>query len=342
MSKVPDNFFKWSIIGHRQIVSYLQNNLKNSQTAHAYLFCGPSHIGKSTVAKEFLASLVCRNLHQKQSSVPCGQCDCCKQINSQIHPDVYWLKREINEKTGKKKKNISIEQVRELQNKLSLHSFLDTYKIAVIADAQTLSQEAANSLLKTLEEPSPKTIIILLATNSAELPATIISRCQLIKFYPVDPKDIFDHLIDLKVERKKAKTLTALSFGRPGVALNYFLAPEKYEAFEEQIQEFVSLIKSGNIERFKMISEIIESHDADELKEILAVWTKVIRDLLLLRIGAQDFISNLNLFSELEQVAKVYQSKDLIENLKKINQAKRYLSANVNPKLALENLVLNF
>ncbi|MFA5021996.1 MAG: AAA family ATPase [Patescibacteria group bacterium] len=342
MSKEQDNFFRWSIIGHRNVVSYLQNNLKNLHTAHAYLFVGPAHVGKSTIAKDFVTSLVCRNLHNESFLVPCGECDCCKQIANNIHPDVYWISRETNEKTGKLKKNISIEQIRELQNKLNLHSFLDSYKVAIVEEAQTLSQEAANSLLKTLEEPTQKTVIILLATNISLLPQTIVSRCRVIKFLPVDPKDIFDYLVSLKVDRKKAKTLTALSFGRPGIALDYFFQSQEYADFEEQVQQFITLMKASSNQRFQIVNELVESNDIDQVKNILLIWIKVIRDLLLIKNGLENSISNLNISAELEQLAKSYQSNNLIGGLNRIGLAKRYLDANVNPRLTLENLVLNF
>src|SRR3989344_1191746 len=176
MSKVINKQSKWPIVGHSHIVSYLQNSLNNLKLAHAYLFVGLDHVGKAAVAGYFINSLVCQNLEVEALAVPCGECQSCRQALSGNHPDVYWLARELNEKTDKLKKNISIEQVRQLQNKLSLRSFLNSYKIAVVSEAQTLSAEAANSLLKTLEEPSARTVLILLAENLARLPQTIVSR----------------------------------------------------------------------------------------------------------------------------------------------------------------------
>lgn len=343
MSDKSNNRFKWPIVGHSNIVSYLQQGLANDNTSHAYLFVGPTHIGKTTVAKNFVDSLVCQDLHEKdKGEVPCGVCECCKQIENNIHPDVYWLEREMNEKTNKRKKNISIEQVRELQNKLSLHSFLNSYKVAVIEQAQTLSLEAANSLLKTLEEPTAKTVLILLVTNTALLPRTIISRCQIINFLPVSDKELTDYLISLKTERKKAKTLAAMSFGRPGIALSYLGEPDLYADFQESVKQFVTLMKADINSRFKIISEVVNSGDIDSIKETLIVWTKVLRDLLLMKTKGENLISNLKISSDLEELANTYRIKDLVKILADINFTKRYLAANVNPKLTLENLVLNF
>ncbi len=342
MSKEEFNRFQWPIIGHSNIVNYLKNCLNLDKVSQAYLFVGPLHIGKTLVAQYFVSSLVCKNLHRGNEVVPCGRCDCCRQVANKIHPDVYWLERETNDKNGKLKKNISIEQIRALQNKLSLRSFLDSYKIAVINEAEALSLEAANSLLKTLEEPTPKTVIIMLTTNLALLPATIASRCQIFRFLPVSTKEILNHLISLKVERKKAKTLTALSFGRPGIAVNYFLESDFYPAYQNQVKQFVTLMKAGINDRFKMINELVAENDLDLVQETLGIWSRVLRDLILIKYSTKNLISNLNLAFELDQLAAVYSGSNLIKFLGAVNSAKRYLQANVNSKLTLENLILNF
>jgi len=342
MSKGENSRFQWSIVGHQSIVSYLQNNLEDSQIAHAYLFVGPEHIGKTTVSENFVNSLVCENLDQEAGAIPCGQCQHCRQVAKGIHPDVFWVQRTADEKNGKLKKNISIEQMRELQNKLGLHSFLDSYKVAVINEASTLSPGAANSLLKTLEEPTPKTVIVLLAANLARLPQTIFSRCQVLRFLPVSDQEIFDYLLSLKVERKKARVLAALSFGRPGVAANYSSDPDCYNNFQDQVKQFVILLKSDINERFKMIGELIEFNNIDSAKEVLLIWNKVLRDLILIKHSAEDFISNLKLLPDLRQLAATYSNDSLLRIMSEVNSARRYLEHNVNPKLTLENLVLNF
>jgi DNA polymerase-3 subunit delta' len=342
MSKALVNRFSWPIVGHKNIVSYLQQSLENEKVGHAYLFAGPKQVGKNTVAQYFVNSLVCDGLTKGSGPVPCGQCECCRQIANKIHPDFFSDSREINEKTGKLKKNISIEQIRQLQNKLSLHSFLNSYKVAIIDQAEALSLEAANSLLKTLEEPTPKTVIILLVSNLALLPQTIASRCQVIKFLPVSTKDIFEHLHSLKVERKKAKALAELAFGRPGTAISYMAEPENYDDFLDKVSQFILLLKSSISQRFKLVSEMAELSDVNLLKESLVIWNKVLRDLFLIKYSAPNLVSNLKSLSELEKISAGYDLDKLIKILGEVNLAKRYLDANVNPRLTLENLVLTF
>ncbi len=341
MSEKRDNQFQWPVIGHHNIISYLQQSVLKDRVTHAYLFLGPEHIGKTTVAKNFIGSLVCENLSLKNTPIPCHQCQYCQQVENKIHPDILWLERQVDEKTGKSKKNISIEQIRELQNRLSLFSFLNSYKVAVINEAHNLSQEAANSLLKILEEPTPKTVLILLINDISFIPRTIISRCQVLKFLPVGEEEIFNHLISLKAERKKAHLLAALSYGRPGIAINYLTEPEDFADYQSKIKEFLLLHKANIGERFKTVNEVISFSDFEAARDILNVWIKVLRDLVLLKNLSPELVNNLNFIKDLEQLANLYNDKKLIQILGQINQAKSYLQANVNPRLVLENLILN-
>jgi DNA polymerase-3 subunit delta' len=334
--------FYWPMIGHKNIINYLQQNLTDELVSQAYLFVGPDHVGKATVAHYFVNSLLCSNLGKESGKIPCGECDYCRQLANGIHPDVFWLKRELNSETGKLKKNISIEQIRELCNKLSLHSFLNSYKVAVIEQAEALSLEAANSLLKTLEEPSAKTVIILLVNNLAAVPKTVASRCQILKFLPVSGREIFDHLVFLDVDRKKAKSLASLAFGRPGIARHYLDSQDEFMDFQEAGKNFISLFKADNISRFKLVSEIVSQAETDAIKANLLIWQKILRDLILIKVSLENLTTNDRLSSELTALAGRYPLARLIKLISEINQSQRYLGANVNPRLVLENLVLSF
>ncbi|MAF13330.1 MAG: DNA polymerase III subunit delta' [Parcubacteria group bacterium] len=337
--------FNWPIVGHLNIVNYLQRSLTNNSIAHAYLFVGTPHLGKATVAKSFTDSLICQNLakdNEDNEKIPCGSCNGCKQIKNGIHPDVYWLSREVNDKTDKLKKNISIEQIRQIQSKLSLHSFLNSYKIAIIDEAETLSLEAANALLKLLEEPTAKTVLILLTANLAKIPKTVASRCQVLKFLPVKYEDIFDHLRSLKVDRKKATVLANLSFGQPGMAINYATDNELYLDFQDQAKQFVTLLGSKANTRLKMLGEVVDLKDINSIKDSLNIWSKVLRDLVLIKLNNENLISNHRFLTDLKELASKFSPKSLASTIINLNSSRRYLDANVNPKLVLENLVLNF
>lgn len=334
--------FKWPIIGHSNIVSYLQRNIETNKVSHAYLFAGPNGLGKTMVANYFINSLVCENSNNGEGVLPCLECKCCQQVANHIHPDVYWLKRQYDIKKDKLKKNISIEQIRELQNRLNLHSFLNSYKIAVIEGAESLNKEAANSLLKTLEEPTPKTVIILLSSNLNILPKTVVSRCQVLKFLPVSQKEIVEFLKSEGADLKKARSLASISFGRPGIAMNYFADHEMYDDYQQQIKNFISLTESDVGSRFKLISDFIEINNIGKIKETLNIWSRVIRDLIFIKIKAENLISSPNLLKSLNGTAAIYSNNDLFNLMKQINVSRSYIDANVNPRLVLENLVLNF
>ena len=151
--------FNWPLVGNDHIVEYLAKSIANNNIGGSYIFTGPDNLGKTTVAKYFANALVCLNKEQGEGILPCGQCSACEQVNKQIHGDVHLIKKE------KDKKNISIEQVREFIRVLGMASFLNSYKIGIIKHAESLSLEASNALLKTLEEPKVKVIIILVSSS---------------------------------------------------------------------------------------------------------------------------------------------------------------------------------
>jgi len=190
----------WPVIGHHNVVQYLQNALRRHQFAHTYLFSGPAHVGKSLVAEYFIQTLFCLNYQESGSAIawPCGECQSCRQFGKGVHPDYFLLSPEEG------KRAIGIDQVREWQRSLGNKSFLTKYKIGLIAGAELLTTEAANALLKTIEEPVGNTIIVLLTDDLNLLLPTIISRSQVIKFGPVAEKDILQYLVQLGEERSDA------------------------------------------------------------------------------------------------------------------------------------------
>jgi len=343
MSKALSNpKFQWPVVGHKNIAAYLQNSIVKNKVSHAYLFFGPAGIGKTAMAESFVNSLVCRQADHRDGLIPCGLCDCCLQIKNRIHPDVYWLERPTDPKTGRVKKNISIDQVRELKSKLSLRPFLDSYKAAVVTEAQHLSQEAANALLKTLEEPTAKTVLIILTDNFSWIPKTIVSRCQVLKFLPVAQSEITASLVERGAEKLAAAKLAALAYGRPGIAINYFSDPESLQAYQEKIKEFLALTQADLIQRFRFIQSEFGYAETDEIFQTLNIWLKTLRDLALIKTQNQNLVTNISAGSDLEKIANGYSTAKLTNLLRQVALAKKYLAANVSPRLTLENFVLNF
>ncbi|MFH1173268.1 MAG: DNA polymerase III subunit delta' [bacterium] len=331
--------FNWDFVGNGNIVEYLKKSLLNRQLVHGYLFYGPDHVGKEKLANFFINSILCAD--QASGSVPCQTCLHCQQLAKGIHPDVFWLNRQEG------KKNISIEQVNELRNKLGMSSFLNSYKIAVIQEADKMSRGAANALLKTLEEPAKKTIVILITSKISFLPETIVSRCQILRFKPVATLAISEYLTGQGIERYLASVIANLSAGRPGLAINLSEDSDLLNYYQERAKVFLKL-KAGDIsQRFKEVKSLVDGSDSyseknDGLLDVLDIWLSVLRDIFLIKSLSVDLIKNIFIQEELEKLASRYSYGRLREIIKNLKQTQDYLRQNVNQQLALENLVINF
>ncbi len=332
--------FNWPIVGHKNIVELLGRSIANNKLVQAYLFYGPEHIGKTAVVKELVASLICEE-NGLESRLPCRNCVACEQFAKNIYPDIFWIEKEAD------KKNISIEQTRELQGRLAKTSFLNSYKIAIINRAEDLSEEAADSLLKTLEEPTPKSIIILISSKLTSLPATVVSRCQSLRFSPVAQDEIFHHLIKLGASRQLADNLAHLANGRVGLAIDYFQNQELFDAHQTKVKGFLKLIEADLVTRFKLVSDLVPTKGSSvenlpTIFDLLEVWSSVLRDLILIKNNSFKFGSNIFIEEELSPLARKFAASRLIKLLNKIKEVKALLALNVNQRLALENFALEF
>lgn len=336
-SKVKLN---WPLIGNRHIFEFLAKGLANKNISGSYIFTGPSSIGKTTAAYYFARSLVCQA--SDQLVLPCGQCSACQEAAKGIHGDIYLIKKAAD------KKNISIEQIRDFIRSLGLSSFLNSYKIGIIENAETLSEGAVNALLKTLEEPKTKVVIILTVTDFEVLPKTIISRSQILRFQPVKSDLIHDDLIkNHGAQRSQAKNFSRLAAGRPALALKFLENKEYYENYKTNIQTFVKLLNPDMNERFKTIENILgKSARGQESVELagrmIDVWQNLARDLMLLELALADLVQHQAFAKELATVKNELSLRSILNLIGVLKQAKEYLANNVNSKLALESVAASF
>lgn len=316
-----------SIIGHKKIVEFLDKSAENNRLVHAYLFIGPEHVGKTTVATWFADKI----LNQ----------------DSKNHPDFIFIERERDEKTEKLNKNIKIEKIRDLIGRLGMTSFLNSYKIALIPEAEALNSASANSLLKTIEEPKGKTVIILCAESCENLLPTIVSRCQIINFSLVKKDEIYKILLKSGVSENQAKNFSRLSFGRPGIALNFLQDEESFKLYQAEIENCCDLIKSNLSDRFLKLEDYFKEKVSlldrvEQLNKILWIWSSLFRDVLYIKEGSSENISNYFFVERLKEVSVGLSGNHVSNILKSIEKTREYLSNNVNPRLALENLILRF
>ncbi|MDD5081898.1 MAG: AAA family ATPase, partial [Dehalococcoidales bacterium] len=165
----------WPVVGQARVVDLLKRSLERRAVAHAYLLVGPPHVGKMTLALTLAQALNC-----EATAPPCGQCSSCQKVVSAKHADVQVINLISSLEPGETKPQaeISIDQIRQMQHSASLPPFEGRCKVFIIEGAEHLSDEAANCLLKTLEEPVGRVVFILLTTSERLLPATVVSRCQ--------------------------------------------------------------------------------------------------------------------------------------------------------------------
>jgi len=325
--KKADN---WGMIGHEQVVDFFKMVLKNDQLSHAYIFYGSNNIGKETFALKLAEKLFCEN-----SSL---QCDV------KAYPDLTLIGRKIDEKTGKQKKLISIDQIRGLCNRLGMSSLIGGAKVAIINEAEWLSIEAANALLKTLEAPSKTTVIILLTENISRLPETIRSRSQVIRFNPVNKEKINAELLKKGLDEIQSKEITGISFGRPGKAINFCENPEAEAEYDAIVDSFVELVSSPLYGRLKKIEVFIPKSGEliDKVKKLEAqfeVWEQLLRDVISMKSNLES-ISHVKYTDEIKTIADKYSFKKISLILKTINQVRRAMHQNANPQLVLEKLFI--
>lgn len=316
------------VIGHEWAVALLKRSLARNRLAHAYLFVGLPQIGKTTLAL-FLAQAV--NCLQPDNK-PCGHCMACRKIQRGLHPDV----RVIDEEGG----SIKINQIRELQNEVTLAPFEGRQRVYILCDFQNATLEAANCLLKTLEEPPPRVMLILTAMQAEMLLPTIVSRCQVLNLRPLALVQVEQALqVYWGVELHQARLLAKLSGGRMGWAIEasrdeaLLLDREKYLLVLEQA------LGGKRIERMRLAQQLSQS--PEDLHGILALWQNWWRDLLLAKSGNAQLMTNVDREQTVLHEAQLYTLHEIRAGLRALERAAEYIEQNVNPRLALEVLLLS-
>lgn len=282
-----------SILGHSRQIEYLDKVLKRGRISHAYFFYGPAHVGKFTVAKLFAQKL------------------------GSIDPIILDTKHTLVSKKDQRK-DIPIEDIRELKRRLSLASTKDEWRVSIINEAENLSEEATNSFLKLLEEPGENTLFLLISESPELLPPTIVSRCHPIRFSLVPDNLMEPHLKNRIKDELVRKEILLLAAGRPGVAFELAEDKDLFEK-EQKFRKMFSAALSG------------EAHD------IFSFTGKIYGDAGLRRKSAEYLIGHLRE----KMLGNVSREEDFVNRIKKVHEIYTVLeTTNVNPRLALDVMFL--
>lgn len=318
------------IVGQEQIKEHLQNALMGKKVSHAYIINGEKSSGKEFIANVFAMSLQC----EKEGAEPCQECRSCKQALSANQPDII---KVLHEKPG----TISVDDIRaQINNDVAIKPYSSPYKVYIVNEAEKMTPQAQNALLKTLEEPPEYAVILLLTANVNSLLPTILSRCVVLNMKPVSDELVKKYLMEqLKVPDYKAEVCVAFARGNVGKAKS--LASS--EDFENVKNEALSLLKYiRDMELYEIVAAIKKISDykldVNDYLDIMAIWY---RDILLFK--ATKDANHLVFREEIQAIRKAAgrSSYEGIESvIKALDKAKSRLNANVNFELTMELLLL--
>lgn len=318
------------IVGQEQIREHLRNALASGKVSHAYIINGEKNSGKEFIARVFSMALQC----EKGEEEPCQECHSCKQALSGNQPDII---RIVHEKPN----SIGVEDIRrQVNGDVAIKPYSSPYKVYIINEAEKMTVQAQNALLKTLEEPPAYAVIILLTANLNALLPTILSRCVVLNMKPVPDELVKQYLMEqLQVPDYKAEVCVAFARGNVGKAK----ALASSEDFENVKSEALSLLKyihdmelSEIVAAIKRITEY--KLEIGDYLDIFAVWY---RDVLLFK--ATNDVNSLVFREEIQSIRRTAQrsSYEGIETvINALDTAKKRLDANVNFELVMELMIL--
>ncbi len=326
----------WRTIGNKKALDFLRRGLAAGRTSHAYLIAGPRQIGKMTLAMDLASALECIG-----DDKPCGQCEQCSRTERGLHTDVRVV--GLDESGSRTRALISIDQVREMQREASLKPYEGAYRVFIFDEAERLSEEAANCLLKTLEEPPDQVVLVLLAVGARSLLPTLVSRCQVIEMRPVARPVIAAELSKKHgVDASTADELARLSAGRPGWAVEAARNPELVETRSQDLDTVGEVVNDGLEKRFAYASSLATSftRSRETGRRSLDIWLDWWRDVMLVREGAPDLVTNFSKIDVLKSVAGRLTREQVVRSVDAVHEAMENLERNVNPRLALEHMML--
>jgi len=348
----------WNIIGNARAVDAVARSLARGAVPHAYLFVGPERVGKGTAALRLAQALNCQRLARTDGAQtpalfpgaeappssppsPCLTCTPCTRIGAGLHADVQIVRIEPGPE-GESRTGIAVDQMREVERTVALNPYEGRTRVIIIDPADLLTPEAQNAFLKTLEEPPPHVALILVATREERLLPTVRSRCRRVEFRLLPRAEIEAALAAEGVESERARLLARLARGRPGWALAMARNPEALERRRSLLDTAHRLPQMSMAERMGLAEKLLEAfrEDREAVYADLAEWAGWWRDVLLVQSRAEEGVANADMLDALRQDAARYRPGEVLRLAQALLAAVQHLRANVQPRIALDLVML--
>jgi len=325
----------WDIVGHDHTINTLRRALASQRVRHAYLFTGPQHIGKTLLARRFAQTLLCTGgpdpLHAPLN--PCQTCLSCRKVLHDNHPDIHYIARPRD------RQFILIDQVRALQSDSARKTLEGRRNIFIIEGMHEMNLQAANCLLKTLEEPEPEVVLLLTAPDPGLLLPTILSRVQQIPMHLLTGEQIRQALQQRwHVADEDAALISALAAGRMGWAVQAVEKKDLLIERQEQLETLTRVPSLDRVQRFDIAQKL--SAEGDKIKDALELWLLWWRDLLFAANNCPELVVNVDMRTLLRKQAARISPPESLRMIRSILRTLEALDQNVNARMALEVLML--
>lgn len=338
----------WRTFGQETTIAWLSRAIREGGAHHAYLLLGPEHVGKRTLATDISCALNCTS-----DDPPCGECGACRRILEGKHADIITatLDQPVEgaengqgdeEEGARQGRNIRLKQVRHLQHMATMPPFEGRTKVLMIEDADRMTPQASNSILKSLEEPPAQVVWLLLAADESRLLETIVSRCQRIDVLPAPVPELERYLAgSYGVEPERASFVARLSRGRTGWAIAAVTDESVLASRASRVETIIQLIYMTQTARFDLARELQTQYGRDPggVLETLDLWTTWWRDLLVTKGSCSDAIVNVDYVNDLNEQAGRLSLEQIREFIGRLSEARDNLDFNLIPRLVFDSLV---
>lgn len=316
--------------GHREALASLRKGGRR-EPFPSLVFDGPARIGKRLAAVWYGAFLNC---HAVDADAPCGICTSCKKVQKGTHPDLHFTR------VPEKKTVVGVSEVREAIHEIHHAPFEGNFRVWVIEEGERLTDEAQNALLKTLEEPPSRAVILLVTSLAGALIPTVSSRCRLVRFHSLTGKLVHEALQRRQVPGELSDQLTRLCEGSLGAALNLARDPNSLKE-RDQVVELFSRLPGSGLWQAVETAQKLEASKFGGVDATLDLGVSFYRDLLVLSAGSPDLVTHKDRQDRLEELAGEMSSGAIRQTIMEFQEADLYLRRNVSPRLLLQRLCIN-